>query len=56
MGPVSLRGIVSQFDDFNANLCTGYQLMPRNQSDFNLGCLVAIEEQSWGNVKQRYRN
>lgn len=55
VGLVAVRGVVSQYDNFNSALCTGYQLFPRDLGDFTLGCTIAVDTRDWSNVKRLYR-
>lgn len=57
-GAVTVTGIVSQFDGFGANLCGGYQLLPRGPSDFEASdCVpVSTQQQSWSEIKSRFEN
>ena len=55
MGAVTITGVLGQYDGFTAT-CTGYQILPRSLVDFSEGdCTVAVEERTWGDVKQIYR-
>lgn len=54
-GAVTITGVLGQFDSFT-NTCTGYQVIPRSLADFAEGdCTVAVEDKTWGDVKQIYR-
>ena len=55
-GSVTLKGIFAQFDGFGANLCGGYQLLPRSLADITpSSCTVAVDEVIWSDVKDKYR-
>jgi hypothetical protein len=56
-GSVTVTGVLAQFDNFGANVCGGYQLLPRSLSDLTpTTCTVAVEDATWTDVKTTYRD
>lgn len=55
VGDVSVKGVFAQFNNFNSD-CTGYQVLPRDLGDIVTDdCVVAVENETWGRVKDAYR-
>jgi hypothetical protein len=56
VGDVTVKAVLAQFDNFGAIPCGGYQLLPRSLADLTPGtCTVAVEQRTWGAVKDQYR-
>ncbi len=53
VGAVNICGVLGQFDGFGANLCGGYQILPRDLTDFTTATCdpVQTEMTTWGRLK-----